>query len=199
MGPGGRSVPRLAPEYYRDDDVVALARDLLGKVLCTCIEGTLTSATITETEAYRGPGDRASHAWNNRRTRRTEPIFAAGGLAYVYLCYGIHHLFNVVTGPAETPHAVLVRAGQPLQGKEVIRSRRGEGVPERRLLSGPGSLGKGLGITTDLTGADLQGGTVWIEERGVSIPDTAVDIGPRVGIDYAGEDAALPWRFIARL
>jgi len=150
---------------------------------------------ITETEAYAGVDDRASHAFGNRRTRRTEPMFDAGGIAYVYLCYGIHHLFNVVTAGKGVPHAVLVRAGTPLEGHETIAGRRGMPADDKRLLAGPGSLARGLGITTALTGESLLGKRVWIEDRGIEVEDGAICSGPRIGVDYAGEDALLPYRF----
>ena len=178
------------------NDAVAVARDLLGKVLCSRIRGRLTAAVITETEAYAGVGDRASHAWGDRRTRRTEPMYADGGAAYVYLCYGIHHLFNVVAGEAGRPLAVLVRAGEPLEGIELMRRRRrqphGEG-----LLAGPGRIAQGLGITTALTGTSLLGDRIWIEDRAIRVRPRDILAGPRVGVDYAGEDAKLPYRFRA--
>ena len=114
---------KLGPNFYRRDDVVQISRELLGKVLCTDLDGELAKATITETEAYAGETDKASHAYGGRRTKRTEPIYAQGGVAYVYLCYGIHHLFNVVTNVAGIPHAILIRAGTALEGQEVILSR----------------------------------------------------------------------------
>ena len=151
---------------------------------------------ITETEAYAGVGDRASHAHGGRRTQRTEPMYDRGGLAYVYLCYGIHHLFNVVTNEADVPHAVLVRAGAPLLGIDIMRERRGKQGPDKTLLAGPGSLAKALGITTSLTGASLSGDQVWIEDRGIEIPDDKISTGPRIGVDYAGDDAQRPYRFV---
>ena len=186
----------LPREYYQDDDVVRLSRALLGKVLCTDIDGRLTKVIITETEAYAGVTDRASHAYGDRRTRRTEPIYAAGGTAYVYLCYGIHHMFNVVTAAAETPHAILIRAGAALTGLDVMLARREKASADKTLLAGPGSLGKALGITTALTGTSLLDGPIWLEDHGVAIDPADVSVGPRIGIDYAGEDAALPYRFV---
>lgn len=185
----------LPGDFYRRGDATKVAADLLGKVLCTRIDERVTSAFITETEAYAGPEDRASHAWNGRRTRRTEPMFAEGGIAYVYLCYGIHHLFNVVTSTKDDPKAVLVRAGWPLTGLEHILERRGRDEPGTSLLGGPGSLARGLGIRTGMTGTSLTGGRIWIEDHDFRIPADDVIVGPRVGIDYAGEDAALPYRF----
>lgn len=186
---------RLDTSFYQREDVVLIAREMLGMVLCSAIGGLKTGAIIVETEAYAGVGDRASHAWGGRRTARTEPMYAPGGLAYVYLCYGIHHLFNVVTGPADVPHAVLVRAGLPVTGVEAMLARRGRIEADRTLMSGPGTLTQALGIRREWTGTPLSGRTLWLEDRGVAVSDDQVLVGPRVGIDYAGEDAALPYRF----
>ena len=190
------AIRSLPVSFYRRDDVVAVARDLLGKVLCSNFDGRVTKAIITETEAYAGIDDRASHAYGGRRTPRTEPMFAAGGIAYVYLCYGIHHLFNVVSGKRDDPFAVLVRAGLPLSGIDDMLARRGKSSVDKTLLAGPGSLARGLGIRTKHTGTRLSGDRIWIEDHDISIPDDAVTAGPRIGIDYAGEDAARPYRFI---
>jgi len=190
-----RNNKKLTQGFYRRDDVVEVSRDLLGKVLCTRIDGVLTSAIITETEAYAGETDRASHAYGGRRTRRTEPMYGAGGAAYVYLCYGIHHLFNVVTNVRDVPHAVLVRAGRLVEGEELALARRGKANADRRLMAGPGSTAQALGITTALTGVSLRGDMIWIEDRGYVPRD--VTAGPRIGVDYAQEDAARPYRFVA--
>ena len=189
---------KLAADFYFRDNVVEISRDLLGKVLCTCIDGALTSVAITETEAYAGVTDKASHAYGDRQTRRTEPIYGPGGHAYVYLCYGIHHLFNVVTNVAGVPHAVLIRAGKPLDGIDTMLSRRKKKAPDKAFLAGPGSTAQALGITTALTGSSLNGRTVWIEDRNVSVDESSIRVGPRIGIDYAEEDVALPYRFIAK-
>lgn len=189
---------KLEAAFYRRDDVVRIARELLGKVLCTRVNGALTSAIITETEAYAGVGDRASHAYGGRRTKRTEPMYAAGGTAYVYLCYGIHHLFNVVTAAVDTPHAILIRAGQPLAGTALMQKRRRKKSMDGTLLDGPGSLAQALGITTRMTGVSLTGDRIWIEDHGSEIDPQAVTVGPRVGVDYAADDAARPYRFMLR-
>ncbi len=186
---------KLPLEFYRRNDVISLSRELLGKVLTTSIGGVHTSAIITETEAYAGVGDRASHAYGGRRTDRTEPMFGPGGVAYVYLCYGIHHLFNVVVGREDEPLAILVRAGKPLAGTATILERRRRIAVNKALLIGPGKLAQGLGITTALTGTSLVDGSIWIEDSDLSVNREDVIVGPRVGIDYAGEDAALPYRF----
>ena len=186
---------KLPLEFYCRNDVVQVSRELLGKVLYTELDGTVTAALITETEAYAGVSDRASHAHGGLRTRRTEPMFGPGGTAYVYLCYGIHHLFNVVVGDVDQPLAVLVRAGEPLIGIDRMLDRRNKTQLQAGLLSGPGCLAQGLGITTRLTGTSLVDGSIWIEDQDVPLPSHDIVSGPRVGIDYAGEDASLPYRF----
>ena len=186
---------KLNQDFYLRDDVLAVSRELLGKVLCTSIDGQLTTAVITETEAYAGVTDKASHAYGDRRTKRTEPIYGLGGHAYVYLCYGIHHLFNVVSNIADVPHAILIRAGVPADGVDHILRRRRKRIIDKKLLGGPGTLAQGLGITTALTATSLIDGPIWIEDRGLSVSDDAIVIGARVGIDYAQEDASRPYRF----
>jgi len=165
-------------------------------VLCSNISGDITKVFITETEAYAGVGDKASHACGGKRTKRTEILYAKGGVAYVYLCYGIHHLFNVVTNAADIPHAVLIRAGFPLEGVARMLVRREKQKADRTFLAGPGSLSKALGITTALSGTSLYGNRVWIEDHGLRVAARSIKVGPRVGIDYAEEDAARPYRFI---
>ncbi len=183
-------------KFYLREDVVQVSRDLLGKVLCTRLDSQVTKAIITETEAYAGITDKASHAYGDKRTKRTEPIYAHGGTAYIYLCYGIHHLFNVVTNEAETPHAVLIRAGVPLDGLNLMRKRRKRSRLDKTLLAGPGSLAQALGITTDLTGTSLLDNRIWIEDHNLIVDKEEIVAGSRIGIDYADEDAARPYRFV---
>ncbi len=190
---------KVSLEFYLRDDVVQISRELLGKVLCTKLNGQVTKAIITETEAYAGVSDKASHAYGGRRTLRTEPMYARGGTAYVYLCYGIHHLFNVVTNTTGTPHAVLIRAGKSFEGFELMHKRRNKQRGDKTLLAGPGSLSQALGITTDLTGSDLLGDQIWIEDHEISVAAEEILTGPRVGIDYADEDSTRPYRFIVNL
>lgn len=187
---------KLSYDFYRRQDVVRISRDLLGKVLCTRIgDEPLTAGIITETEAYSGRDDRACHANGGRRTDRTEIMYRAGGLSYIYLCYGIHHLFNVVTNREGLADAVLVRAVQPVEGTETMRLRRGREKVDPTLTAGPGRLTRALGITTDLYGVDLRGDTIWIEDRGDSPDDSGIASTPRIGVDYAGEHARREWRF----
>ena len=185
-------------DFYLRTDVLQVARDLLGKVLVTEFDGLRTAGRITEVEAYRAPDDRACHAWNNRRTPRTEVMFQPGGRAYIYLCYGIHHLFNVVTGPEGMAHAVLVRAIEPIEGVEIMLERRKAKRLLPALAGGPGTLAQALGLTTRWTGQSLLApdSPVWIEDRGeVVLPENIV-AAKRIGVDYAGECAEWAWRFL---
>lgn len=173
-----------------------MARELLGKLLVTDFGGRC-EARIVETEAYAGIDDRASHAFGGRLTGRTRVMYEAGGVAYVYLCYGIHHLFNVVTNVSGMPHAVLVRAAEPLQGMSLMSSRTGKPTDDRRICSGPGRLSQAMGICTDHSGASLTGRSLHILDDGFELDEGSVLATPRIGVDYAGEDARLPYRFIA--
>jgi DNA-3-methyladenine glycosylase len=188
---------RLSAAFYRHDDVVSIARELLGKYLVTNVEGQASAGRIVETEAYRGPDDKACHAYSNRRTRRTAVMFENGGRAYVYLCYGIHHLFNVVTGTTGKPHAVLIRGLEPTDNTPLMMKRRGFDRLRPQLTAGPGVLSQALGIKTVHTGCSLiaPGSPIWIEDRGELIAADAIGAGPRIGVDYAGECATWPWRF----
>jgi DNA-3-methyladenine glycosylase len=188
---------KLDSSFYTRNNVVKLSRELLGKVLCSRIDGQLTEAIITETEAYAGITDKASHAYGGRRTSRTEIMFWEGGYAYIYLCYGIYSLFNVVTNVEGIPHAVLIRGAMPIKGMETMLKRVGKQKVTKDLLIGPGKLSKAMGFHFSLTGTSLSGDLIWIEDRGIKIPAKAITITPRIGVDYAGEDATLPYRFVA--
>lgn len=190
-----QAMKKLPLDFYRNDDVVQVARQLLGKVLVTHIDGMYTVAMIVETEAYAGVTDRASHAFGGRNTARTQVMYSDGGVAYVYLCYGIHHLFNVVTHGAGTPHAVLVRGAEPLEGIDTLLERRGREKLQPSLTAGPGAMSAAMGITTRLTAASLLGDTLYIEDRGMVIPEEEIAAGTRVGVGYAGKDALRPYRF----
>ncbi len=184
--------------FFLSDDVVATARNMLGKRLVTIKDGVLTSGIISETEAYGGISDKASHAYGGRRTNRTEVMFWEGGCIYVYLCYGIHSLFNIVTNHQGIPDAVLVRGVIPEKGKETMMERR-KTANERILADGPGKLSQAMGIHHRYSGMELNtssedGFKVWIEDTDIKM-NVSVESGKRVGIDYAGDDALLPWRF----
>lgn len=179
--------------FYQRPDVIQVAKDLLGKSLFTKIEGQLTGGIITETEAYAGVTDRASHAYGDRRTPRTEVMYLPGGIAYVYLCYGIHCLLNAVTSVEGTPHAVLIRALKPTHGIDIMLQRRKKKALDATLTAGPGSLTAALGITLKHNGLSLASKALWIADSGKA-PEEILT-GPRIGIDYAGKDALLPYRF----
>lgn len=187
---------KLDMEFYQRRDVVKISRELLGKVLVTRLGGTTTSGIIVETEAYSWR-ERGSHAFGSKLTSRTSVMFREGGHVYVYLCYGMHHLFNIVTNREGVAEAVLVRALEPLDGIPEMMRRRGEKVKLNHLTSGPGKLSKSMGIDRSLNGKLLSDGQIWIEDR-KKVPASQVEAGRRVGIDYAGEDALLPWRFMIR-
>lgn len=184
---------KLSKKFYEQRNVVHVAKGLLGQKLCTSIGGGYTEALITETEAYSGRNDKACHAYQ-KRTPRTEVMYGAGGQAYVYLCYGIHHLFNVVTNQEGKADAVLVRAVQPIKGMDMMCQRRNMNTIGSNLTSGPGRLTQALGISLLHNGIDLSGNIVWIEEA-KPIPATEIVVSQRIGVAYAEEDALKPWRF----
>ncbi|QQR94302.1 MAG: DNA-3-methyladenine glycosylase [Bacteroidota bacterium] len=187
---------KLLQSFYLQESAVKVARQLLGKELCTKINGKLTSGIITETEAYMGIDDKASHAWNNRRTQRTEIMYCQGGVAYVYLCYGIHSLFNVVTNIQDVPHAVLIRSIFPKRGFELIKKRRPVNKPLKQIASGPGMVSQALGIDCSMTGTSLLGNKIWIENNDLQLTEKQITTTVRIGVDYAGNDAMLPYRFL---
>ena len=185
----------LSKEFYQRDNVTDIAKELLGKQLMTNINGKLTGGIIVETEAYNGVTDRASHAFGGRLTERTKTMYEAGGVSYVYLCYGIHYLFNVVTGPKDTPHAVLIRGIEPTVGIETMLERRNMLAVKPSLSAGPGVLSKALGITKELNARSLLNDEIWIEDIGVDFSAQEITDCERIGVAYAKEDALLPWRY----
>lgn len=189
---------KLPPSFYQRHDVLKIAKELLGKIIVTTFDDITTAGRIVETEAYRGAGDKASHAYGNRRTNRTEVMFGEGGLAYVYLCYGIHHLFNVVTNLQDTPHAVLVRSVEPLIGVENMLLRTGKKKLDSTLTKGPGNVSKALGIFTHHTGLSLQSDELFIAADDFRLKPSVIGVTPRIGVDYAAEDALLPYRFLVK-
>lgn len=187
----GNKLPR---EFYTRSNVIRVARDLLGKLLVVpAPDGTRVSGMIVEAEAYRGPEDRASHAYGGRRTKRTETMYKQGGTSYVFFIYGMYNQFNVVTNVTGVPHAVLIRALEPVEGLDWMRRRR-HNQPDNNLTNGPGKLCIALGIDRSLDGVDLRKSQVWIEEYESLSPRRIVS-GPRIGIDYAESWVDKPWRF----
>ena len=186
----------LERDFYARADTLRVARELLGKRLVVPDgDGRRVSGRIVEVEAYLGVEDRAAHSFGGRRTRRTETMYAVGGTAYVFFVYGMHHQFNVVTGPEGLPHAVLVRAVEPEEGIELMKERRSVSK-DRELTSGPGKLCRALGIDLTFDGEDLaKGKRAWLEETGVRLKPDEIASGPRIGVAYAAADALRPWRF----
>jgi DNA-3-methyladenine glycosylase len=189
---------KLNLDFYLGQNVVQTAIDLLGKILVTNIEGMHTTARIVETEAYVALNDKASHSYNGRRTNRNEHMYAKGGISYVYICYGMHHLFNVVTNVKDVPDAVLIRAAEPLSGVQAMLARTGKKIADHTLTKGPGNMSRALGITKTHSGIRLTGNEIFIAEDGFLLKPDAIGISKRIGIDGAAEDALLPYRFYIR-
>ncbi|WP_461452225.1 DNA-3-methyladenine glycosylase [Mucilaginibacter sp.] len=189
---------KLPESFYTNTNVVHQAKCLLGKYLFTSIDDIITGGYIVETEAYNGVIDKASHAYGNRLTPRTQTMFMQGGITYVYLCYGIHEMFNVVTSVEGQPHAILIRAIQPTDGIDAMLYRRNMPDLKPNITKGPGSVAKALGISRAINAVSLQSDTIWIEDTGLSFKDEDIASVPRVGVDYAGIDALLPYRFYVK-
>ena len=185
---------KIPLSFYENKNVLAVAQSLLGKSMFTKIDGVLTGGIITETEAYAGKSDKASHAYGGRRTKRTETMYMPGGTSYVYFTYGMHHLFNIVTSVQDDPQAVLIRGIIPTKGIDIQKKRRNQNG--NQLANGPAKLCQALGITLKQNCLPLSGDIIWLQDQAEMIKPKAIIICPRVGVDYAGEDALLPYRFI---
>ena len=189
---------KIDTSFYLQENVVTVAKALLGKILVSDFNNVLTAGRIVETEAYNGIVDRASHSYGGRRTNRTEIMYAQGGVSYVYLCYGMHHLFNVVCNVENTPHAVLIRALEPLVGIKDMLIRTNKKTLDNTLTKGPGNVCKALGINTQHTGISLLEEKLYIVDDGITYAENSIVATVRIGVDYAGEDAQLPYRFIVK-
>lgn len=189
---------KLPLAFYKNSNVLKIAEELMGKVLVTKWNGLITSGRIIECEAYAGVMDKASHAYGGRRTKRNEIMYAEGGYAYVYLCYGIHYLFNVVTSTKGHPHAILVRSLEPMQGIETMLERTGKEKLDNTLTRGPGNLSKALGITTINNATSLVSKELYLGDDGFVYPKNQIALSPRIGVDYAGNDALLPYRYYVK-
>ena len=186
---------KLLQSYYCNTDTLQLSKDTLGKKIVTNINNQITSGIIVELEAYLGVNDKASHAYNGKNTLRTKTMFEKGGVAYVYLCYGVHYLFNIVCNLRNIPHAILIRAIEPIEGIDLMKKRRNIKTNSHNLTNGPGKLCQALGITKTFNNKSLMDDNIWIEDTDYIIPDKNILSAPRIGVDYAGEDAQLPYRF----
>lgn len=189
---------KLSKDFYQRVDVLQVAKELLGKVLVTQFAGKQTAGRIVEVEAYAGIADRASHSFGGRRTKRNEVMYGDGGKAYVYLCYGIHHLFNVVTNVKDVPQAILIRALEPVSGTGIMLERAGKKKLDYTITRGPGNLSKAMGLFTAHSGYSLFGNEVFLADDGLSYHKNEIISSPRIGVDYAGEDALLPYRFFVK-
>jgi DNA-3-methyladenine glycosylase len=188
---------RTPEKFFLRENTVSVAKDLLGKLLVVPADnGTRVSGMIVETEAYMGVEDKAAHSFGGRRTARNEITYAEGGHVYVFFVYGMYYQLNLVTGPAEHAHVVLIRAVEPVEGIEIMRGRRGM-MPDKNLTSGPGKLTIALGIDRSFNGEHLSGDRIWVEEY-KNCKKSEIATGPRVGIDYAEEFVEMPWRFWIR-
>ena len=186
----------LPAAFFQRPDVLQIARELLGKHLCTQIDGQLTAGRVIETEAYRDTGDPSMTLHLQRKRRQAQALYAPGGTAYIYTVYRVHALFNINCHDAEHPNTVLIRAVQPTIGLDIMRARRQFDGPEKKLTAGPGLLTKALGLSPALSGEPVTGPRIWLEDHGETVAETDLIVGPRVGLDYAGAEAAgLPWRF----
>jgi DNA-3-methyladenine glycosylase len=189
---------KLPVSFYTRTDVVQITRELLGKILVTNFDQTITAGRIVEAEAYNGPHDKAAHSFGNRRTKRTEVMYSEGGVAYVYLCYGIHQMFNIVTNAEDIPNAILIRALEPITGIETMLKRSNKTVHGNDLTRGPGNVAKALGLHTTHTGISLQSDKIYVADDGFKYKESDIAITTRIGVDYAAEDALLPYRFIVK-
>ena len=187
---------KLPLQFYQRADVVSITKELIGKILVTYFNNMLTAGRIVEAEAYNGPHDKAAHSYNNRRTNRTEVMFGEGGVAYVYLCYGIHQMFNIVTNAENIPNAILIRALEPMVGIDAMLLRSDKVAHGYDLTRGPGNVAKALGIHTRHSGLSLLSEDIYIADDGTTYSPGKILATTRIGVDYAGEDALLPYRFI---
>ena len=186
---------KLPFSFYNRKDVLAIAREMLGKLACSKIDGKLTSGRIVETEAYVGTIDKASHAFGGRRTSKNEHMYHSAGTAYIYVCYGMHQMLNIVTNDKDIPDAVLVRAIEPVEGLDIMSQRTGKSETDPTITRGPGNVGKALGIHKRNSGILLLDEVIYLMDDGYQFPDDAIGISHRIGVASAGEDALLPYRF----
>jgi len=186
---------KLPLSFYARRDVVLIARELIGKIITTNFGGQLTSARIVETEAYAGFTDKASHSFGGRRTTRNEHMYSVPGTAYVYICYGLHQMLNIVTNDKEVPDAVLIRGVEPISGIEIMLKRTGKKTPDATLTRGPGNVAKALGVFKRHSGSHVFGKEIYLTDDNTVIPAEDIGTSKRIGIESAGADALLPYRF----
>ncbi len=188
----------LDQSFYSRKNVVQVARDLLGKILISNLDGIRSSGRIVETEAYAGVKDKASHAFGGRRTTRSEHLYGEPGTVYIYICYGMHHLFNVITNKKNIPHGVLIRALEPMVGIEEMLKRTGKHTVDYTLTKGPGNLSRAMGLNKLHSGGNVFSEEIFIADDGLRYKKDEIVTTKRIGVDGAAEDANLPYRFIVR-
>jgi DNA-3-methyladenine glycosylase len=184
--------------FYNRKDVVNIARELLGKIIVTNFNGSITSGRIVETEAYIGIIDKASHSFAGKRTARNEHMYSAAGTAYVYICYGMHQMVNIVTNEKEIPDAILIRAVEPIEGIDLMQKRTGKNKSDKTLTRGPGNVGKALGIFKHHSGLYLLDNEIYLLDDNKKISEDYIGISKRIGVEGAGTDALLPYRFYVK-
>ena len=189
------SMKKVPLSFYNRKDVVKIARELLGKIIVTNFNGKITSGKIVETEAYIGIVDKASHAFSGKRTAKNEHMYSAAGTAYVYICYGIHQMLNIVTNEKEIPDAVLIRAIEPIEGIEIMMQRTGKKKSDKTITRGPGNVGKALGIFKHHSGLFLLDEEIYLLDNDEKLADEMIGTSKRIGVESAGADALLPYRF----
>src|ERR1017187_211933 len=189
---------KLPLSFYARKDVVSISKDLIGKIIVTNFDGIITSGRIVETEAYIAFTDKASHSFSGKRTPRNEHMYSAAGTAYVYICYGMHQMLNIVTNENNIPDAILLRAVEPLQGIDQMLKRRGKKESDKTLTQGPGNVGKALGISKLHSGFSLLGNEIYLTEDNFKISLEQIGKSPRIGVESAGKDAKLPYRFYVK-
>ena len=192
------TIKKLDESFYDRTDVLKISKELLGKILITRFDGKLTAGRIVETEAYAGVGDRACHAFGGKRTARMEAVYGSPGTIYIYICYGMHHLFNVVTNKKDIPHVILIRALEPLEGIEIMLERTGKKQLDFSLARGPGNVSRALGMTKAHSGGNLLAGDIYIADDGLKYKKDQILITKRIGVESAREDAERLYRFIVK-
>lgn len=191
-------IKKIPLSFYDRTDVILIAKELLGKIVVTQINGKRTSGRIVETEAYVAVVDKASHSFGGRRTPKNEHMYDGPGTAYIYICYGLHQMLNVVTNKKDIPDAILIRAVEPMEGIDIMLERRNKKALDPTLTRGPGNVGKALGVNTTMSGFSLRDDKVILYEDGYIPEESVIGVSPRIGVDGAGEDAHLPYRFYIR-
>lgn len=184
--------------FYDRKDVVKIAEELLGKIIVTNIDGFFTSGRIVETEAYVGITDKASHSFSGKRTSKNEHMYSAPGTAYIYICYGMHQMMNIVTNEREIPDAVLIRAIEPLEGIDIMLQRTKKDHADKTLTRGPGNVGKALGIFKHHSGLHLLDEQIYLLDDGQKISKENIGVSKRIGVESAGPDGLLPYRFFVK-